>query len=378
MGDDLTGAAVPTPAGADVLILGGGPAGAATACTLASAGASVVLVERSSYESVRVGETFPPVIARALARLQLSEFIDEALHVPSYGVRSLWGGDEPHERSFVFDAYGHGWHVDRRAFDAALAFAAEQRGVRVLRQTRLISCERDAGAGWKIRMAAPGSVVETRARFVVDATGRASALARRLGGSRVACDQLVGVYRYYSPAPRGAADATHDAFTLIEADERGWWYSAPLPAGRFVVAFMTDADLCQRDGRRRPEQPPFAPRTRERATRYAPEGECRLVSANNSRAEPVSGRDWLAVGDAAVAFDPLSGDGVLRALEWGPRAARAVLRAIDGDTSELEEYAGRLRDEWEVYRDRQRAFYARETRWPASTFWARRREPRRS
>ena len=358
----------------DVAIVGGGPAGIATALTLARSGASVLVVERSFYEEERVGETFPPAIQYALARLDLWEEFAAARHVPSQAIRCLWGSDEPYERSFIFDPYGTGWHVNRQAFDASLALAARRRGVHVNTGHRLLSCEKEATEGWALRLKSQAGESWTRARFVVDATGRAATLVRRLGGERIACDRLVGIYGYFKGASGGARAGQ---FTLIEAVEDGWWYSAPLPAERLAVAFMTDADLCTRNSLREAprwtEKLSQSPHTLARTCSLLLDDVLRVVPAHSSRSNPLCGRDWLAVGDAATALDPLAGDGVLRALGKGIRAAEAILTSWSGDRSALMDYSREMIEEFSIYIERRDAYYQRETRWSEMPFWVRRR-----
>jgi flavin-dependent dehydrogenase len=358
----------------DVAIVGGGPAGIATALTLAGSGASVLVVERSFYEEERVGETFPPAIRHALARLDLWEEFAAAQHVPSQAIRCLWGGDEPYERSFIFDPYGTGWHVNRQAFDASLALAARRRGVHVKTGHRLLSCEREATEGWRLRLESQEGEVWTRARFVVDATGRAATLVRRLGGERIACDRLVGIYGYFKGTSGGACAGE---FTLIEAVEEGWWYSAPLPGERLAVALMTDADLCARNSLREvsswTEKLSQSSHTLARTCSLLLDDVLRVVPAHSSMSNPLCGRDWLAVGDAATALDPLSGDGVLRALGKGIRAAEAILKTWSGDRAALTDYRREMIEEFRTYIERRDAYYHRETRWSETPFWTRRR-----
>ena len=362
------------PTSFDVVILGGGPAGVATALALAERGATAFIIEPSFYEGERVGETFPPAIRATLTRLGLWEcFAATVPHVPSVGIRSVWGSLEPHDRSFIFEPYGTGWHVDRRAFDAALALAAEGRGVQLGRGHRMLACERAAGGVWTLRVTQGDHTFDVRARFVVDATGRASALVQRLGGARLSHDTLVGIFGYFE-AVHG--EVSVEDFTLIEAVEDGWWYSAPLPANRLVVAFMTDADLCARASLRHSprwiERLRSAPCTSLRAAHFSLDG-LHLASANSSRADPVCGQDWLAVGDAATAYDPLSGNGVYRALMAGMRAAEAIISHLSGDEAAQRQYSQELAEQFETYLQRRDAYYSLEQRWSSAPFWLRRR-----
>lgn len=298
-------------------------------------------------------------------------------HIPSAGIRSVWGSSVPYERSFLFDAYGSGWHVDRRAVDAALAAAAEQRGVQVRRRWQLLGCEATSDSRWLLQLSCPDGTSALRTRVLVDATGRRSTLVRRFGGSRIAHDRLIGMFGYFS----GSTGEVDDGYTLIEAVEDGWWYSAPLPRGRLVVAFMSDADVCAHAALRRPQRWEThlrrAPHTRARTAGLVRRGPLRAVAANSSLADRVGGEGWLAVGDAAAAHDPLSGDGVYRALEAGERAAPVIASISAGDEGVLHEYEREHRHLFDLYLSRRGGYYSRERRWADAPFWARRTGLRR-
>ena len=135
---------------AEVLVVGGGPAGISTALSLAGRGKSVLLLDRSCYEQRRIGETFPPGINRELARLGLLDPLSKVPRASSAGIRTTWGGPDPFDRSFLFDPYGEGWHVDRRAFDAALAASAKERGVRISLNTTLLDLSRSQTGEWTV------------------------------------------------------------------------------------------------------------------------------------------------------------------------------------------------------------------------------------
>src|SRR5215510_13158227 len=134
----------------DVVVLGGGPAGAAAAITLTRAGRSVVVIEKSQYAQPRIGETLPPAARPRLVELAVWEPFLAAGHLPSPGVLSVWGEDELYETHFIFNPYGQGWHLDRQRFDTMLAQAARQAGARLCCDAQVISCLPLAGDGWQV------------------------------------------------------------------------------------------------------------------------------------------------------------------------------------------------------------------------------------
>lgn len=359
--------------GVDVVVVGGGPAGAATALAATRGGLSTEVVERSTYGNARPGETLPPSIEEPLARLGVWEqFVSEG-HLPSYGTSSAWGAGHLRDHDFIFDPRGYGWHVDRGRFDAMLASAAEAAGARVHRGARLASCAREPSGEWRVRIANQGESFDVRARFVVDATGRASSIARRQGAKRVSYDRLVGVARFLSPAAGGTPASQT---TLVEAVPVGWWYSAPLPDGRLSVALMTDADLYAAGERGTDDfwgrQLLDTVHTRSRADSYEWDAPRLVFTADSALLDRAAGEAWLAVGDAASTIDPLSSQGIYQALWSGLGAAKAIADFLGGSERALGDYARRVGKNFESYLKARRQFYLMEGRWPGSTFWRRR------
>jgi len=358
----------------DIAILGGGPAGCGTALALARCGRSVVVLESSRYDRVRVGETLPPVARVPLTQLGVWErFIAEG-HAPSPGNVSQWGHAELYEEHFIFNAYGHGWHLDRARFDAMLALAVEQAGATVHRGARLESCvAMPSAGGWQIGFTLDGALQNLRAIFLVDATGRGSSHARRQGARRLAIDRLVGVVGMFTP---GLGGERRDTRTLVEASEWGWWYSAYLPNGRLIVAYMTDADLLP-DGPQRARvdwrrQLDRAPHTRARVPDRQLDAPLRIKTARTDKLDRVTGARWLAVGDAAATFDPLSSRGITTALQCGLKAALTIERWSEGDAEALIEYDRQAQHDFAQYLKARAVQYGRERRWPDSAFWRRR------
>lgn len=356
----------------DVAIVGGGPAGCAAGLSLRSHAPqlSVIVIEASAYEGPRIGETLPPPSRRLLEHLGVWETFRKQGHREVFGTAAAWGGSTPHENDFVFNTYGVGWHLDRAAFDAMLAREAEDRGVTVLRSTRLTGSERQDGA-WHLSLS---KGEELRARFVVDATGSAAAFARRQGARFVASDRLASFARFFEADGDGDPG---DIGTLVEAFEDGWWYTAGLPGGLRIAACLTDVDLAREMDLY--ETDPWEQRlgathhVKERVRGAEPRGSV-IVRATPSRCLDLpAGEDWLAVGDAASLFDPLSSQGMLKGLRSGVFASYAIGDLlVKGDDRGMERYRRFVREEFEGYSRARSRYYASERRWPGSEFWQRR------
>ena len=176
----------------DVAVIGGGPAGCATALSLRLSfpQISVVVLEASDYAGHRVGEILPPTARSLLRCLDVLSALDCEHGIVSRAVASAWGGPRLTENHYIFSAAGGGWHLNRSRFDAMLARQCESHGARVLRGTALRSASRECG-GWLLRT----DVGKFAATFVVDATGRTAMFARMQGARLKFRDKLTSYTR---------------------------------------------------------------------------------------------------------------------------------------------------------------------------------------
>jgi flavin-dependent dehydrogenase len=351
----------------DVLIAGAGPAGAATAISLAdfAPGLRVALADSPTADGLRVGETLPPQIKPMLEHLKVWEAFAADRHRPSYRTVSAWGGPELLSNEFLFQTHQTGWRLDRARFDATMLAKAAERAAYILAK---VSEAAYADAEWRVRLSI-GTVVT--ARFLVDATGRGATLARAQGMRSKALDRLVGSVMLFKDAPDDGQGL------LIETFAGGWWYTAALPENRRIVACMSDADLVRSLGIGTPEGWMRA----LGETHYVLNAVIDARPVRLPALLPASSRQiarhitvpLLCVGDAASCFDPVSGQGIIKALRSAIFASYAITDYLErGDSDGLKRYGALIRSEFAAYRQTLRDCYAQEARWRQFPFWQRR------
>ena len=353
----------------DVAVLGGGPAGSAAALLLARSGVSVVLLERSRYDTDRIGETVLPEIQIPLQTLGTWEFFKRARHRPIGGISSVWGSAQRSESDFIFSPYGHGWVLDRRRFDAMLAEAATASGANVKCCSHVVSCETQPNHNWIVRFRSYNKESAVNVRFVLNATGRAGAISGLIS-SRIYGDKSIGMIKRL----RGGGEMCDGERTLVEASKDGWWYSTWLPNNELLVVYMTDlieyARAVGQHERVWTEGLTLAPHTFARVVQCAASSKIRTVHSGCSRSQRGGGDRWLSIGDAALAFDPLCGQGILRALHSGIFGARVVMRGLnEGVLNTVGMDSTRAFSQHLALRS---AYYRVEQRWQDSLFWIRR------
>jgi flavin-dependent dehydrogenase len=348
----------------DVLIAGAGPAGCAGAISLAdfAPGLSVCLVD--APQGFRIGETVPPQIRPILEHLGLWRSFEADRHAASYRTVSAWGNPDLLSNEFLFQTQQIGWRLDRARFDAMMLQAAVARGARHLVAKVVEAAFVDDA--WRIVLATGAPVT---ARFAIDATGRAAALARSQGLRPVSFDRLVGCFVAFEGAPDDGEGL------MIETCPDGWWYSAAIPDGRRVIACMRDADLI-RDVRRLDRWMQALGEThhvRLTVSGARPVGAPKPVPAGSRHLTGDGPLALISVGDAASCFDPVSGQGIIKALRSGIFASYAAADYLcRNEERGITRYRALVEREFSAYRRTLRDYYALEQRWPDRPFWRRR------
>jgi flavin-dependent dehydrogenase len=310
----------------DVIIAGGGPAGAATAIACAQRGLRVRLFERAVFSGNRPGETLHPGIEPLLRQLGLADRFHTTVRARHSGIWLSWGGRRQ------FQPYGadqdgawHSFQVSRAAFDQLLLDYAQEQGVE-LSQPCAVDRVQLAEEN-KVRVLTGAGPFSSR--IIVDATGRASWLSRRLGIARGArSPRLIARYGYAA----GFCPGLDEAPELV-GDSKGWVWTAMVQPGLYHWTRVTA------DGSR--PHPSWMPVNLRGLRRVGPSRGAdvtwRMVAHT---AHPA----WYIVGDAACLLDPLSSKGVLRAMMTGVASGHLIAKVLDGRIAA--EAAAKLHQHW--------------------------------
>lgn len=350
----------------DAAVVGAGPAGCAAALILLQSGARVAIVDSAPRTpQARIGESLPAAANRLLRRLGVWPDFVAANHGTCHARTSAWGEPVPRTEDAITDLDGPGWLLDRSRFDQDLRAAARAGGARIIAPARALSTTHVDGR-WLIRHTGAGSIL--RARVLVDAAGRASHVSEPSGVARLTRDRLVCVWTRLRRSRPGPAQ------TYVESSPLGWWYTAPVPGGHRILAFHTDSDLARRHRLHTHLMATASPALHEHLSDSdvdSPE-PVRVCRAGSARLPTPADAGRVAVGDAAMSFDPLSGQGLFNALYSGVFGGRAARDLLDGDPAAASVFVERLASVWPVYQSRLSRVYEQEQRWATEPFWLRR------
>jgi flavin-dependent dehydrogenase len=332
-----------------ILVTGAGPSGCAFAITAARRGHAVTLVDEGRRRPPWTGESLPAGGRELLESVFGAGVLDG--QAVSHGTAAAWGSPELAAHDFMAHWSGMGWHVDRTVLDPRLHAACA-----------------DAGVDMRVG----GTVDRIDSEWVIDATGRAGAIAARRGAQQQRFDDQIALV---ATVP----DLGGERVTTVESCKAGWWYSQPVGNGDRVIALITDADLvdvARRDGQAGPvglDRADIWSRHlagTEHIRRHVETlpAEVAAYPAGATMRDPIVGEDWLAVGDAAVSFDPMSSQGLITGVVMAAHAAIA----LDRGPQALEDWAADYRVVLDEHRQVRSAFWAQESRWPDAPFWSRR------
>jgi flavin-dependent dehydrogenase len=358
----------------DVLVIGGGPAGATVATLLARRGHQVTVVEKERHPRFHIGESLLPANLPLLDQLGVAEQV-RAIGMQKWGAEfvSHWDGRQQDFRfSEAWDkSMPYAYQVRRSEFDEILIRNAAHAGAKVIEGCRVRGVEFPGERGGASSADAGGIRIEAehqdgrrqhwQARFLVDASGRDTFLANRLGAKRRnPKHNSAAMFGHFSGAQRYAGE--REGHISIYWFDHGWFWFIPLHDGATSIGavvwprylksrsvpvkefFLASIALC----------PPLAQRLAN-ATLTTEVEATGNYSYSSTRSH---GEGYLLLGDAFAFIDPVFSSGVMLAMNSafvGAAAVDACLRTPARARLALREFDRSMRRgpreySWFIYR----------------------------
>jgi flavin-dependent dehydrogenase len=355
----------------DVIVIGGGPAGASSASILAEHGHRVLILEREKFPRYHVGESLIPFTYFPLERLGLVDRMKKSHFVKKYSVSFVPPNGKTSEPFYFFNRYdkdtvAQSWQVLRSEFDEMMLNHAREKGAEVKEQTTVKELLRKDGQIVGVRAVHhDGTTVDYRAPMTLDCTGKEAFTTLR-NGWRVRDPFLnkVAVWTYYKGSRR-LTGIDEGQTTVAFVQNKGWFWHIPQHDDRVSVGVVADGKYLSRDGVKNPAAI-FQREIAENAwikdclSEGEQVGEYYITSEYSYHSRHCGCEGLLLVGDAFAFLDPVFSSGLMLALKSGVMAGDEVHKAIvekDFSPERFEEYGRTLRQGVENMRKLVYAFY---------------------
>jgi flavin-dependent dehydrogenase len=353
------------PTGKYIAVIGAGTAGSAAAIRLRQLGHRVLLIERSETSDLQIGESVPGAILRPLQTLgfrSLEDLLSPEEFRKCPAIASSWGDDEWYFKDSFRNPEGGGWQILRHRFDVKLRKRALEMGCEWLEG----SFERlETGKNQpQLVIRKPGGSTETiSVESIIDSSGRNSKLINQLNIKKNRSHEQAAVYTWLK-IPGDALPVSK-----LKTEEKGWWYTSLLPDELRVVSFHCLPETA-REYQRNPEL--FAATLN--ATGMLPQSvsagqfvkPLQARDASTALASKICGANWVAVGDAALSFDPISAQGIFFALYSAIRGAEAL---VSENRAFPQAYEAQVRQIAHTNNSLRMQYYTSELRYLETPYW---------
>lgn len=335
------------PAAAEILVIGGGPAGSSASALLARRGYDVILIDKVRHPRETVGESVLPSAWKYFDLLGVTPDIHREGFVKKAGGVVVWG-DEITQIAFRDFAYDRpGLHVERAALDHLLLNNARAAGVRVFEGLRAESFVTDDAGGAEVAITEGnnGGARSLRCRFLVDATGQASFVARQLGAKRLDSDfRFVSIWGYFEGSRYVGAGGIirpfedipeHAPMTFVShLGGWGWAWHIPMRTETSVGIVVPVEDYKRGAATHGSLEEYFLATCR--SVQYlggllSParlKNGVRVIRDFSYGPDKITGSGYFVIGDAAGFVDPIFSIGVVMALYSGQLAAWSIDRSL--------------------------------------------------
>lgn len=323
-----------------------------------------ILLGRVEKQSpLALGETLPPSALPLLQSLGLLSLFETHALKKTTGYHSAWGSSHVMDHNFYFNRpFQHGLKLNKVQLLLALE---ELQKEQIYQFKRLLAINEEAD-GVSVTI---DDGTEIFAKFLVDATGRKRVVGKALDIAQKEYDQLMA-FSTHLPRVR-LSKLPHGVF--VESFESGWGIVSELSEQTSVMTlYTTKSHKAKPDFMNYDCWSGLLEDTECLKSFLSPVEDIKVMggNANTTCLSSCAGNNWLAIGDAAMAFDPLSSHGITSGIYTAGQAMDAIGKRLEGDIADaLSVYAERLEKIFGGYLEQKRQLYAQERRWGTSEFW---------
>jgi FAD-dependent halogenase len=336
----------------DVIVIGGGPAGASASALLSMRGRRVLLLEKEKFPRYHIGESLIPGVMPIIKELGATQALADLGAIAKHGVTLIWG-PSPDPWTINFDEIASNaprdesaplpfsYEVKRAEFDNMLLIHSRRAGTTVIEEANVREAvfEGDRCTGVRYSPARSDDVVEIHAPVVLDASGQSKFMARRNDAIGWHSDlKNLATWTYFQGGSRYEGRSAGNI--LVEALPPGWLWMIPFsdntcsvgyvaPSEEYAKSSLPPAELLYKSIGETGE----ISRLLTGAVEVA---QVRTAKDWSYTCEQMSGPGFLQVGDAAAFIDPLFSTGVMLAMKGGSLAAHAADKILADPGSEAQ------------------------------------------
>jgi flavin-dependent dehydrogenase len=360
----------------DVVVAGGGPAGAAAAAWLTREGRRVILFERDQFPRFHIGESLLASVNDVLDAIGAEPVVRQAGFPQKWGATFMTadGGNQRYADFSVAPGVRapQTWQVPRATFDELLLRHAASCGADVRERHRVLDVELDTDG---VTVSVQGSegaegARAVRARALIDASGRGSLLSRKFS-LRIDEPRLanLALFSHYSGVSRQQGRRSGD-IRIVARYDLGWFWLIPISAELVSVGVVLPRAAARElqglePGRLLDRMIADTPAVASLLANARREWPVRVEKDFSFGSRAYAGDRWVLAGDAGSFLDPVFSTGVAIALESGLEAAQAVadgLRTGDLSARQFRRFERRQRRRYLSFRRFVLGFYTPEFR----------------
>ncbi len=336
------------PTNVDVVVVGGGPAGATVSTILTQKGYKVELFERDHFPRFHIGESMIPNTYFPIERTGLLKKMKASHFVKKYSVQFINQHGKLSEPFYFWDNKPHEssqtWQVIRSEFDKLNLDHTRENGVKVSEGARVLEVLFEGKRAVGVRVKPENEPErEVRSKVVIDASGQSTLIIDRFG-LREWDPKLkkAALWTYWKGAQRDTGRDEGATLVIQTQGKTGWFWYIPQHDDSISIGIVADHDYLFKRGTKDMEAIYFeevakAPGLQPRLKNATRCDIFRIQKEYTYRAKQVAGDGWCLVGDAFGFLDPLYSSGLLLALVSGSMAADVIAEGIEkGDTSETQ------------------------------------------